>query len=196
MRARERKREGGEQTSSSAWLLLCFSPLAGRPCCVGAPASPLGLLHLPWSCSCISAWLLLYWCAPPRVPATSGRPHLLPATAGHPHCSFEWPSPSAGPPASSHCCLPQVHPHHTCPSALRLSIPVRPLPHLVFWLTKSAAFHICLLCLCSYWCVYWRFLYYIIGLSHTHIRSRLMPACAWVVIFFEHYITQSGSFFD
>jgi hypothetical protein len=31
------------------------------------------------------------------------------------------------------------------------------------------------------------FLYYIIGLSHTHMRSRLMPACAWVVIFFDHF---------
>jgi hypothetical protein len=38
----ERKREGGGRTSSSAWLLLCSSPPAGRPCHGVAPAS----LHL------------------------------------------------------------------------------------------------------------------------------------------------------
>ena len=109
--------------------------------------------------------------------------------------------------ASSSHRRPQVHPLRVTvafagPSAPHLSVRFESVRTSVFWLTKSAAFHICLLCLCSYWCVYsalntvCHFLYYIIGLSHTHIRSRLMPACAWVVIFFEHYITQSGSFFD
>jgi hypothetical protein len=100
-------------------------------------------------------------------------------------------------------------------SAVRKSIPTAPVRPSLYApcilscfgspnLLPSATFHICLLCLCSWmeWCVYSALntvsvllcMLYIIGLSHSHIW-RLMPACDWVVIFFDRYITQSTRIF-
>lgn len=43
--------------------------------------------------------------------------------------------------------------------------------------------------LCSQYCVL--LLHFNVGLSRTHVWSRLMPDCAWVIIFFDNYIAQS-----
>lgn len=117
-------------------------------------------------------------CWPSAPIARYRRPSVV-----HLSARFEWPSPSAGPPASSRHRRPQVHPHRTCPSA-------RVCPHLyapcllscfgspnlpavcrfsyLFALPLLILVHV----LCSEYSVLLFILYYI-GLSYSHIRSRL-----------------------
>ena len=144
---RERKREGGGQGERKrkgwAGIELCLAaPLlesAGRSplhlrsaLCTfrgAAPASPLGR-------SSIDVRLL----------------ESLPLLAVR---TFRTPPAIRNAASSSHR-RPQVHPLRVTvafagPSAPHLSVRFESVRTSVFWLTKSAAFHICLLWLCSYW---------------------------------------------
>lgn len=178
-RREEGKREGGGQNWSSWWQAAKAAALIRR----------------------LVAPLLKYTSSSPfhcrsSTPATRYRqPPAL-----HLSSCFKSPSPSTSTYApASFCDI------HTCPFASGLSAPIRPcllscfgsheslscLPLFIFVCSTFARgcmgswVHV----LCSQYCVL--LLHFNVGLSRTHVWSRLMPDCAWIIIFFDDYIAQS-----